>query len=96
MYWGGLERLGLSLAWKPGFHLVTLAHFTNIFTTFPKLVFLGPMYGHEGTLPSIRLCYYAICMYWGGSERLGLQLALKQGLHWVTLAQILNLAWGNN
>jgi hypothetical protein len=36
MYGGGLERLGPSLAWKLGLHWVTLAHFANNFTTFPK------------------------------------------------------------
>jgi hypothetical protein len=30
MYWGGLERLGLSLAWKAGLHPVTLAHLADI------------------------------------------------------------------
>ncbi len=37
MYWGGLERLGLSLAWKLGFNPVTLAHLNNISSSFPKI-----------------------------------------------------------
>ena len=37
IYWGGKERLGLSLAWKLGLHPVTLAHLADIFTSFPKI-----------------------------------------------------------
>jgi hypothetical protein len=38
-----------SLAWKLGFHPMTLAHLDDIFTSFPKEVPLGPMYDNEGT-----------------------------------------------
>jgi hypothetical protein len=36
MYWGGMKKVGLNLAWKLGLYPVTLACLADIFTSFPK------------------------------------------------------------
>jgi hypothetical protein len=36
MYWERMKKLGLGLAWKLGWHPLTLAHFADIFTSFTK------------------------------------------------------------
>jgi hypothetical protein len=41
--------LPLGLACKLGLYAVTLAHLADIFTSFPKLVHLEPLYGNEDT-----------------------------------------------
>jgi hypothetical protein len=43
-------------------------------------------------LPHNRLLYYAIHMYFGVMERLGLRLARKLGLHWVALAHLSHIS----
>jgi hypothetical protein len=44
-----MESLGHSLAYKLGLHLYTFADLSNISSSLPKLVPLGPMDGNEDT-----------------------------------------------
>jgi hypothetical protein len=80
-YWGHIEMLLLSLAWKQDLHPVTIAHFLEIsmLVVCQNIYIWVPSTSGMRALACDRLLEYAIYMYKGRLEKFLLGLASRLG-----------------